>query len=104
MQWGVNNANGTSVGSLSVTSTKAEVSGDYKDVSINHYATESVTSVVDSAGNVYHQVISPSGTSGRIFEIWRATNIVNYAAGDILTVHFSPATYNPFVGVSEYTP
>ena len=89
----------TNQSTVSVTYTSAQVVGDTNILAIGwNNATSNITSVTDSAGNVYQQAVPTARGSGLSQAIYYATNIKAAAAGtNIVTVTFNAST--PFVDI-----
>ncbi len=89
----------TSQSSVSVTYTSAQVAGDTNILAIGwNNATSNITSVTDSAGNIYQLAVPTASGSGVRQAIYYATNIKAAAAGtNTVTTTFSAAT--PFVDI-----
>ena len=84
---------------VSVTYTSAQVAGDTNILAIGwNNATSNITSVTDSAGNVYQLAVPTARGNGLSQAIYYAKNIKAAAAGtNTVTVTFNTAT--PFIDV-----
>jgi glucose/arabinose dehydrogenase/chitodextrinase len=84
---------------VSVTYTGAQVAGDTNILAIGwNNATSNITSVTDSAGNIYQLAVPTTRGNGISQAIYYAKNIKSAAAGtNTVTVAFNTAT--PFVDV-----
>jgi outer membrane protein assembly factor BamB len=94
----------TSQSTVTVPYTKAQSAGDLNVVAIGFFnATSTITSVTDSAGNVY-QLAAPLKTgTGMSQAIYYAKNVNAAAAGaNVVTVQFSNAVPFADVRVAEY--
>src|SRR5437588_9882167 len=83
----------TAVSSTSVTFTGAQTAGNLNVVVVGwNDATSTVTSLSDTAGNIYLRPVGPTLGSGLSQTIYYAKNIIAAAAGaNRVTVTFSPA-------------
>ena len=84
---------------VSVTYTSAQVAGDTNILAIGwNNATSNITSVTDSAGNVYQLAVPTARGTGISQAIYYAKNIKAAAAGtNTVTVTFNTAT--PYVDI-----
>ena len=89
----------TNQSTVTVTYTGAQVAGDTNILAIGwNNATSNITSVTDSAGNVYQLAVPTARGNGLSQAIYYATNIKAAAAGtNTVTVGFNTAT--PFVDI-----
>ena len=89
----------TNQSTVSVTYTSAQVAGDTNILAIGwNNATSNITSVTDSAGNVYQQAVPTARGNGLSQAIYYASNIKAAAAGtNTVTVTFNAST--PFVDI-----
>ena len=89
----------TNQSTVSVTYTSAQIVGDTNILAIGwNNATSNITSVTDSAGNVYQQAVPTARGNGLSQAIYYATNIKAAAAGtNIVTVTFNAST--PYVDI-----
>jgi glucose/arabinose dehydrogenase/PKD repeat protein len=90
--------------SVSVTYTSAQVAGDTNILAIGwNNATSNITSVTDSAGNVYRLAVPTARGTGLSQAIYYASNIKAAAAGtNTVTVTFSASTPYIDVRITEY--
>jgi hypothetical protein len=91
---------------VSVMFTNAQVAGDLNVVAVGWSdGTATVTSITDTAGNVYTLAVGPTVVSGVATQsIYYAKNIVGTAAGsNTVTVAFSAAAVYPDVRILEYS-
>jgi glucose/arabinose dehydrogenase len=95
----------TNQSSVTVTYTSAQVAGDTNILAIGwNDATSNITSVTDSAGNIYQLAVPVARGAGLSQAIYYAKNIKAAAAGtNTVTVTFNTAT--PFVDlrITEYS-
>ena len=89
----------TNQSTVSVAYTSAQTAGNTNILAIGwNNATSNITSVTDSAGNVYQQVVPTARGSGLSQAIYYAPNIKAAAAGtNTVTVTFNAST--PFVDI-----
>ena len=102
----VNSAGPSSASHVSVTYTQAQVSGDLNVVVVGWKDTlATVSSVTDTAGNVYTLGLGPTILSSQLTQsIYFAKNIVAAPAGsNAVTVTFSTAATSPDVRILEYS-
>jgi outer membrane protein assembly factor BamB len=95
----------TNQSTVTVPYTKAQGSGDLNAIAIGFTDTTStITSVTDSAGNVYQLAAPLTSGSGMSQAIYYAKNIKPSAAGaNVVTVQFSAAVPFADVRVAEYS-
>ena len=89
----------TNQSTVTITYTSAQVAGDTNILAIGwNNATSNITSVTDSAGNVYQLAVPTARGSGLSQAIYYANNIKAAAAGtNTVTVTFSAST--PFIDI-----
>ena len=89
----------TNQSTVSVTYTSAQVAGDTNILAIGwNNATSNITSVTDSAGNIYQLAVPTARGNGLSQAIYYASNIKAAAAGtNTVTVTFNAST--PFVDI-----
>jgi hypothetical protein len=95
----------SSPSTVNVTYTTAQSAGDLNVVVVGwNDSTATVTSVIDTAGNVYTLAVGPTAISGvESQSIYYSKNIAAAAAGaNIVTVAFSGAAAFPDIRVLEY--
>ena len=87
-----------------MTFTGAQTAGNLNVVVVGwNDATSTVTSLSDTAGNIYLRPVGPTLGSGLSQSIYYAKNIIAAAAGaNRVTVTFSPAAY-PDIRILEYS-
>jgi hypothetical protein len=95
----------TNQSTVTVPYPKAQGAGDLNVVAVGfNDATSTITSVTDSAGNVYQLAAPLTRGSGMSQAIYYAKNIKAAAAGsNTVTVQFSGAAAFPDVRVAEYS-
>jgi hypothetical protein len=88
-----------------VTYTSAQVAGDTNIIAIGwNNDTSNITSVTDSAGNVYELAVPTARGNGLSQAIYYAKNIKASAAGtNIVTVTFNTATEFVDLRITEYS-
>src|SRR5260370_36320545 len=91
----------TSAGSVSVTCTAAQTAGDLNVVVVGWNDTQAaVSSVSDTAGNVYALAVGPTPGTGLSQSVYYAKKIVSGAAGaNRLKFNIAPATGLPEVSL-----
>jgi outer membrane protein assembly factor BamB len=94
----------TNQSTVTVPYLQAQGAGDLNVVAVGfNDNTSTITSVTDSAGNVYQLAAPLTQQSGLSQAIYYAKNINAAAAGsNVVTVHFSAAAAFPDVRVAEY--
>ena len=95
----------TAASSVSVTFTAAQTAGNLNVVIVGwNDITANVSSLSDSAGNIYIRALGPTLGSGLSQSIYYAKNILGAAAGgNRVTISFSPAAVYPDVRILEYS-
>ena len=95
----------TSQSSVSVPYAQAQGAGDLDVIAVGlNDATSTITSVTDSAGNVYQLAAPLTRGSGLSQAIYYAKNIKSAGAGsNVVTVQFSGAVPFPDVRILEYS-
>ena len=88
-----------------MTYTSAQIAGDTNIIAIGwNNATSNITSVTDSAGNVYERAVPTARGSGLSQAIYYAKNIKAAAAGaNTVTVTFNTATQFVDLRITEYS-
>ena len=94
----------TTQSTTTVSYLQAQTAGDLNVVAIGlNNSTSTVTSVTDSAGNVY-QLAAPLTSRGALSQaIYYAKNIKGAAPNNVVTVQFSSPVPYPDVRVAEYS-
>ncbi len=95
----------TSESTVAVPYTQAQAAGDLNVVAVGfNDSTSTITSVTDSAGNVYQLAAPLTRGSGISQAIYYAKDVNPAAAGkNVVTVQFSAAAAYPDVRVAEYS-
>ena len=101
----INDANsGTNIGAISVKFVQAQLAGDLNVVVVGWFMAGTVTSVVDTSGNLYAIATGPASSGPESQTIYYKCGIAGAAANaNTVVVTFAGATQQPDVHVIEYS-
>jgi PQQ-like domain len=90
--------------SVTVTFGAAQGAGDLVVVVVGwHDATAQVSSVTDTAKDVFQRAIGPTARGTQVSQsIYYAANVAAWAAGNVVTVKFNGAAQKPDIRILEY--